>query len=139
MPKQKRGSIMPVLGRFPAAPSTARQRRDKHEQRRTAWRKILTRTYVAKFMNAIAAALADMSDVDHLPVVTGLSPPKPPPKRRKQKTVAPLGLPAVPDEAFLDRMAMITPPPPKPPRARPRKRVSPKADARARPAAPAPA
>lgn len=67
-------------------------------------RKILARTAAARAEVDRMAAGADMTDVAHLPVITGLPVPKPK-KNPRAKVQAPLGESAIADESFLKRMA----------------------------------
>jgi len=74
-------------------------------------RKILARTHAGRALLDRLAAGADMTDVAHLPVITGLPAPKPK-KSSRAKVQAPLGEVAKADKEFLKRMRTKAPPRP---------------------------
>jgi len=104
------------------------------EDARKRWRAINAKTTAARgVLSQIIAQAEPDPDIDSLPIVTGLAPPRPPkPPKSQKRTVAPLGLPAVADPSFMRRMSKH----PKPAKRRP---ASPTVSDPAPSAAPTPA
>jgi len=100
---------MPVTG---AMPSPGPKHKDlsqifveTKDGPRESLRDILNRAKRARAELDARIADADMSDVAHLPAVTGYQPTPGKPRRKRKKTVAPLGMPAIPDAAWLEKMS----------------------------------
>jgi hypothetical protein len=105
MPKKRRaGTLLSVTGEMPVPASLAAVRRQNTEIARARRRTILRRTAAARAELDTVIAGADMTSLEHLPIITGLR-PAPVAKPKRKQTVAPAGYPAVPDPKFLRKMA----------------------------------
>lgn len=134
---------MPVTGPMPSRPPQHRSLADIRVKNRDGTdsaesiQDVLDRTKRSRMELDAVIAGADMSDVDHLPVITGYTPTPGKARRKRTRPAAPLGMPAVPDGEWMEKMAGKRKPIgaklPRGPRA------TPTAAARAPSAAPAPA
>lgn len=94
--------MMPSKGDRPAGKLLKAKRSALTEARRARIRMIVLRTAAGRAEISAVAAAADMRDVDHLPVITGLLPPKAKVKRKRSSAIA-VELEHA-DEDFLGRM-----------------------------------